>query len=179
MPRFADPLITVSDSGRFFFTMLPPHWNEQAKITREPFGVAYELRDDGSLRELWRVKGWYAFKCFLSNDGRYLVAIYDWPGGQKPSREDVAVVFYDRGKRLGQFSTADLVKDASKVEPSVSHYEWFFRPKEIEEEFPGPEAPRNPENTFGLTTVDGISYTFDVTRGAITATKQVVIPPAE
>lgn len=173
MPRLPVRYVTVSASGRCFFTMLPPQWKEQGEIAREPFGVAYELRDDGSLHELWRVEKLYAFRCFLSNDGRYLVAVNDWPASTKVSKEDLALIFYDRGKLLRQFSTADLVKDKRKVRPSASHYEWFYQPKELEEEFPGPEAPVycDPENTFVLTTVDGISYTFDATKGEIAATK--------
>lgn len=145
-----------------------------------PVGIAYELHEDGSMRELWRLKGWYFFKCFLSDDGRYLVAVSEFPVRQKHSREDLAVVFYDRGKLLRQFYVADLVKDASKVDPSEALREWFFRKREIAKEFYGPEDPRFiGENSFSLTTVDGISYTFDATRGAITATRQVVIPPVE
>lgn len=179
-PRVAVPLVTVSDSGRFFFTLLPPLWNEQGKTTQKPFGVAYELRENGTLHELWRTKGWYAFNCFLSDDGRYLVVVSEFPVRQKHSREDLAVVFYDRGKLLRQFSVADLVKDASKVDPSASLREWYFRRREIAEESPGPEDPCfTRENNFSLTTIDGISYSFDTTRGAITATKQVVIPLVE
>jgi hypothetical protein len=178
MPRRSDPLVTVSASGRCFFTILPPHWNNHGEVTREPFGVAYELRDDGSLNELWRVKGWYSFRCFLSDDGRYLVRLNDWPVGHKLSKEDAAIAFYDRGKLLRQFSTADLVKDETKVHPSASHYEWFFRPKELAEDFPGPEAPQyaDPTNTFCLTTVDGITYTFDATKGEITASRRNPLP---
>jgi hypothetical protein len=178
-PRREVPMVTASQSGRCFFAMLPTHWKGPSEM-QGPFGIAYEQREDGSKRELWRLNGSYFFKCFLSDDGRYLVAICDWPIGRKPIKEDVAVVFYDRGKQIGQFSTADLVKDASKVDPSASHYQWCFWPKEVAEEFPGPEAPGyNSENSFRLTTVDGISYTFDVTRAAITATRHVVIPPVE
>jgi hypothetical protein len=179
-PRIAVPLVTVYDSGRFFFTMLPPLWTDQGKTTREPFGVAYELRDNGALHELWRTKGWYSFNCFLSDDGRYLVAVSDSPASQKPSREALAVVFYDRGKLLRQFFIADLVKDANKAGDSAYLREWFFRRREIAKDVPGPEDPCfTRENNFILTTIDGISYTFDATQGAITATTEVVIPPVE
>ena len=153
--------------------MLPPQWKEHGEVAREPFGVAYELWEDGSLHELWRVEKLYTFRCFLSNDGRYLVAVNDWPIGARVSKDDLVLIFYDCGKMVRQFSTADLVKDKSTVRPSASHYKWLFEPKELEEEFPPPTAPHydDPDNTFELTTVDGISYTFDATRGEITATK--------
>jgi hypothetical protein len=179
-PRMPTPIVTVSSSGRCFFALVPAQGGQHGETTRKPFGVAYELQESGALHELWRTEGWYAFTCFLSNNGRYLVALNDWPFGHEVSKEP-ALLFYDRGKLLGQFSTADLVKDKSKVRASASYYEWLFRPKVISEDFPGPEAPcySDPENTFDLTTVDGITYTFDATRGEIKATRSNPLPEEE
>ena len=115
-------MVTVSESGRCIFKLLPPQWDADGKVTRKPFGIAYELGDSGIFRELWRVEGWYAFRTFLSNDGRYLVRMGDWSFGSEPSKEDMAVAFYDGGKLLAEFSTSDLVKDKTKVLATVSHY---------------------------------------------------------
>lgn len=159
-PRREVPMVAASQSGRFFFAMLPTHWKGPSEL-QGPVGIAYELHEDGSMRELWRLKGYYFFKCFLSDDGRYLVAVSELLAGQKPSREATAVVFYDRSKLLRKFSIADLVKDTSNVGPSASLREWFFRKREIAKEFYGPEDPCFiGENNFSLTTVDGISYTI-------------------
>ena len=171
------PKVTVANSGRCIFKLLPPHWNDKGKITRKPFGIAYELQDSGSFRELWRVEGWYAFRTFLSSDGRYLVRMGDWAVGSEPSKEDLAVAFYDRGKLLAQFSTADLVKDKTKVVASVSHYMWLAhevalfgpdRDKKVRQ--PVPELDY--DNNFHLKTCDGIEYTFDITTGKIRETKR-------
>jgi hypothetical protein len=174
-PPTPRPFVTVSGSGRCFFTLLPPGCNERGETTRKPFGVAYELAENGALHELWRTEGWYAFTCFLSDNGRYLVVLNDSPGGHELSN-DPALLFYDRGKLVGKkFSTADLVKDKTKVRPSVSHYQWLFDPSDLEDELPPhPQAPHycSSDNEFFLTTIDGVSYTFDAARGEIRESKQ-------
>jgi len=174
-PAPPEPRLTVSASNRFAFSMLPPHWNSKGDITRQPFGTAYELQDDGSFRSLWRVTGWYAFQCFLSDDGRYLVRMGGWAVGKQPSKQDLAVAFYDRGKLLKQFSTADLVKDKTKVVASTSHYLWLacetvqFGPDRDQKRTEPP--PTLVDDTFQLKTCDGIEYTFDIKTGKITDTK--------
>jgi hypothetical protein len=168
-PRMPTPRITVSSSGRCFFTLLPPQFDGRDGTTRKPFGVAYKLEESGALHELWRTEGWYAFTCFLSDNGLYLVVLNDSPMGHELSK-DPALLFYDRGKLLGQFSTADLVKDKTKVRSSASHYQWLFDPSDLEDELPAHPAGPNyadQENEFVLTTIDGVSYTFDATWGKL------------
>lgn len=171
-PADPRPQVTPSNSGSCFFSILPPHYKDvggpMLKVTRQPFGAAYELRDDGTLTKLWSVKGWYAFRVFLSDDGRYLVRMGDWPMGDKPSKDDLAVAFYDRGKLLKQYSTADLVKDHTKVRASVSHYRWLYIPKP--EETDEILSYDNYEQKFHLKTIDGIRYIFDARTGNIQTT---------
>jgi hypothetical protein len=174
-PAPPTPRVMVSASGRYFFSILPPHWNDKGQITRQPLGTAYELQDNGSFRTLWRVTGWYAFQCFLSDDGRYLVRMGDWAFGHEPSKEDLAVAFYDRGKLLREYSTAELVKDKTKVVTTVSHYFWLaseaarFGPGRDEKHYEPP--PTLDDDKFLLKTCDGIEYRFDVTTGKIEQTK--------
>jgi hypothetical protein len=159
------PYVAVAPRGAAYFKMIP----REAKWG-DGFGIAYRLRRDGSDEELWRTDGWYSFEVFLSYDGDYLVAMGPWSIGHEPSKEDLAVAFYRRGKLLRQYSTADLVKDKSKVRASVSHYMWLAR--DIER---FPETKKDPEselsvswdNTFRLKTCDGIVYEFDMTTGEI------------
>jgi hypothetical protein len=171
-PAEPTPQITTSRSKTFFFTMAPPKYKDVGetywKLIREPFGAAFELREDGTFRELWTVKGWYAFEVFLSDDGRYLVRMGDWPTGERPSKDHLAVAFYDRGKLLAQYSTADLVKDPTKVLRSVSHYVWLHGGVTSQGE---PPHYSDANNTFHLKTIDGIEYTFDATTGKITRQK--------
>lgn len=165
--------ITASGSGAFIFKLHPGVNNAKGATIREPFGIAYEVKENGDLQELWRVEGWYAFKTFLSNDGRYLVRMGDWAIGKAPSKHNLAVAFYDKGKLVAEYSTADLVKDKTKVFVSTSHYMWLahevasIRPnRTIMGQQPLPYL--DSENFFHLKTCDGISYKFDVRTGDFT-----------
>jgi hypothetical protein len=133
-------------------------------------GTAYRVRADGSDEILWRTEGWYSFEVFISRDGMYLVAMGPWNEGTEPKKEDMAVAFYREGKLLKQYSTADLVKDKSKVLASISHYRWLARDVDRMA-----EGKRDPDaelriigvNTFRLKTCDAITYEFDLTTGEI------------
>jgi hypothetical protein len=168
--------VTVSDSGRYIFKMVPEQKNEQWETIRQPYGVAYEIKDNGSFRELWRVKGWYEFSTELSDDGRHLVRVNGWPRGGGVSKENLAIAFYDRGKLLAQYSTADLIKDATRVFATVSHYEWLANTG-CGADFSASSPYLTADNLFILETVDGISYTFDITTGKITHTEIRYLPP--
>lgn len=121
------PLVTASASGSLFFKMVPPKGhveNDKYVLDRQPFGVAYRVDEDGRLIELWRTQGWYTFQAFLSNDGHFLVRMGPWSEGKEASVEDLAIAFYQDGKLLKDYSTADLLKDKSAVRRTVSHYRW-------------------------------------------------------
>ena len=177
------PRVTVSENAQFIFKQLPAARDKDYKVIGEPWGAAYELEKDGTFRELWRVEGWYAWTMHLSNDGRYLVRMGNWARGSEPSPRNLAVAFYDNGKLLTHYSTADLVKDKTKVSASVSHYVWLAY--QVQARHRGPE-PRIPEprpkldyaNKFHLKTCDGISYTFDATTGQIIKTEGPLPPPS-
>jgi hypothetical protein len=159
------PYVAVAQRGTAYFKMIPREgkWGDGS-------GIAYRLRRDGSDEELWRTEGWYSFEVFLSYDGDYLVAMGPWSIGHEPSKEDLAVAFYRKGKLLRQYSTADLVKDKSKVSASVSHYMWLARDVERfpdSKEDPEAELRVSWDNTFRLKTCDGIVYEFDMTTGEI------------
>lgn len=155
----------ASQSGQYYFKMLPAkrEWQENKYvITREAFGVAYTIDEDGNFKELWRTSGWYSFELFLSEDGQYLVRMGPWNGGHEPKKEDIAVAFYKNGKLLKEYSVVDLVKDKSKIQATVSHYFWL-------DKSPGSEAKRrlDRDNVFYLKTIDGIAYQFYATTGKI------------
>lgn len=165
-PAQPSPYVAIASHGAIYFKMIPRHEGEWG----DGFGIAYRLRPDGSDEELWRTDGWYSFEVFLSDDGEYLVAMGPWSIGQEPSKEDLAVAFYHRGKLLRQYSTADLVKDKSKVLASVSHYKWLAR--DIERYTDAKKDPESElriswDNVFHLKTCDEIVYEFDVTTGKI------------
>jgi len=156
----AIPVVTASAFGPCFFASTPKGKGS---------GAAYELQPDGSFRRLWKVTGWFTGPVYLSQNGRYLVRMGDWAIGSGPSTDDLAVAFYDRGKRLARYSTADLVKDPSKVVQSTSHYCWLanenlFSPDRHKEPAP---ALNDDSQRFALKTIDGIIYVFDITTGKI------------
>ena len=160
------PIVIVSPSAQCFLTLLPGR-PERGQRTKEPFGRAYKLQDDGQIRELWQVEGWYSFhECFLSDDGRYLVRVIDSPGGSKVSKDDLTIAFYDRGELLRQFSTADLVRGEKDGLGSVRYSRGPSEP-EVESSWPAFDLSAFGDNTFRVTTVDRITYAFNVTTGEI------------
>lgn len=171
------PLVFTSDSGSdVAFTMIPPKYGKDYKIEKEAFGVAYKVGDDGSLKELYRTDGWYSFQVFVSRDGRHLVRMGLWSVGHEPAKDDLAVAFYEDGKLLKEYSTADLVKDITKVVPTTSHYFWQA-PSPVDDKVTEAEQLRlrlhiDYTNTFELHTIDGWTYAFDVTTGKINSTRK-------
>lgn len=170
LPAFGDdemmpfPYAAASDSGRQVFVMSPAIMAGQKAM-----GIAYSVGLEGSLHELWRTEGWYSFRVFISDDGESLVRLGPWIRGSTLSLEHLAVAFYRHGELLKQYSTADLVKDPTKLRVSVSHYHWLLtdtiRPPAA---YVGVVEPGiGYDGSFRLTTVDGIVYRFDLGTGAI------------
>jgi len=171
------PLVFASrPSSAAYFVMVPTKFDKDYKIIREAFGVAYRADEDGKPQELYRVKGWYSFEVYLSDDGTYLVQMGPWSVGSEPEKEDLAVAFFKNGKMLKSYSTADLVKDPSKVAPTTSHYFWQA-PSPLDDSIDPAEAmallPRlDYDNHFNLSTIDGWTYVFDAKNGKIIQRKK-------
>jgi hypothetical protein len=185
-PSYADqeqspiPLAFASEpSGDAVFTMIPAKFDAKGKVVSEPYGVMYRLQRNGALKEIYRIKGWYSWKVYVSEKGQYLVQRGPWNRGQRPEKDHLAVAFYKDGKLLKRYSTAELVKDHSKVRSSVSHYEW-----EAEGSIENPSGDRIASLTagfsydytksFSLHTIDGWTYSFDVETGNIRSSEKTV-----
>ena len=179
-PAMPTPRVTVSKGGQCIFKQIPAQRNSEWAVTNNAFGIAYRLETDGTFRELWRIEeGWYAFSTFLSDDARYLVRMGNWAVGQEPSARNLAVAFYDKGKLLAEYSTADLVRHKTKVARSVSHYTWLAHEVEgfrNDATKPEPRPDLDWANKFHLKTCDGISYVFDATTGKIVTATRNGIP---
>lgn len=155
------PLVFVNRYGSdVMFSMIPAQYDASYKMTREAFGIASRLNEDGKFVELYRTSGWYSSEVLVSHDGKYLVRMGPWSPGHTPKKDHLAVAFYMNGKLLKSYSTVSLVKDPTKVMASVSHYMW--------------QAPQNAlspgldyDNKFKLQTIDGWTYEFDATTGDI------------
>lgn len=157
---------TASPQGGYIFCMVPKY--EYSPYKDLSYGIAYELLPTGRLKELWRTQDWYSFQVFLSDDGRHLVRMGPWSFGHEPGPTDLALAFYEDGKLLKSYSTAELVKDHSKVSRSVSHYTWQAGRPNMGETIEERSYPYlDWDNRFYLKTIDGIVYRFDVTTGAI------------
>lgn len=157
------PLVRSNRSGRSYVRMLP---DPEAPFDRERGSIAcFDVGTDGDTQR-WSASGWYAYEVHLDADASHLVRIGNWPRGQAPSDEHLALAFYRDGELLARYSTRDLILDPSKVLPSVSHY--GFRDGQHPPRFVQP-------GRFELTTVDRVQYTFDATTGKEIGRRQ--LPP--
>ncbi len=155
------PRISTAREFPFIFVMVPEVRDESGKIRSEARGTAYMVTPDGTFQQQWTVSGWFAWETYLSEDGRYLIRKGLWPEGAAPSKNDLAVAFYDNGKLIRSYSTADLIKDPKAVRVSVSHYDWEL-PEDSDR-----QIRVYIEATFALKTIEGVKYTFDVRTGNI------------
>lgn len=174
-PSAPEERIFTSDTEpTVIFRMVPAKYDKGYKVQREAFGVASKWEEDGNLKVLYRTKGWYSFRVFVSRSGRYLVRMGPWSVGSEPTKDDLAVAFYKEGKLLKKYSTAELVKDKSKVIASTSHYFWRA-PSPLDDGITKVERLKfrlhlDDTNVFDLHTIDGWTYSFDVTTGKIKST---------
>jgi hypothetical protein len=173
--------VATSPSGKFYFEMVPPQW-ENGALKNNGFGVACRLLRDGSNKEMWRTDNWYSFEVFLSEDGNYLVRMEPSILGHEPSKDDLAIAFYKNGSLLKQYSTADLVKDKTKVVATVSYYRWQASDVEREKKIASGANIKDElaeprllwmDNTFRLKTCDDIVYVFDIATGNIKSSNPV------
>jgi hypothetical protein len=164
--------VAAAWDGRYYFKMIPgkrpePYryltGEERDAVEIGSIGIAYEVLPDGSSKELWRTEGWYSYRVYLSRDGNCLVRMGPWNRGQEPSKDDLAIAFYRKGKLLKEYSTEQLMRDKSKVQKSISHYRWI----EYQHE---PEI--RSDGYFHLRTLDGMSYSFDIETGEIKEAKK-------
>lgn len=157
--------VATAGEGVFYFKMVPKLIYPIDPQTVQGAGHAYRVLEGGQDELLWSTSGWYAYRVCLSDDGRYLVRLGNWPRGRAPSAEHLAIAFYDQGKLLKSYSTKDLILDPDKIQPSVSHYQ-FVRGTP---HFVGPYG-----YAFQLITADGVEYRFDVRTGAVSSRKKLV-----
>lgn len=153
--------VIVSEGRKHFFCMIPPKTdkkNGRYIQTQTPKGTLYELKENGELKPLWEVNGWYSFNTYLSYKGRYLVSVDSFHSGYKPTNSDIALRFFDKSKLIKKYTTADLVKDGEEVGVSTSHYSWvsfFIEPK------------IDIDNKFTINTYSKEKLTFDVRTGKL------------
>lgn len=153
------PYVINSADGSHYFKMVPyPRdvWNK-AKAT----GTLYKVRS-GKDKVIYRVSGWYSFQVFISNNGKYLIRMGDWPSGT-PTADHLAVAFYVDGQQKKSWSTLDLLKNPDMVPRSISHYRWLEKA----------DSSYILTEMFSVDTVEKVRITFDITNGEIKFTELV------
>jgi hypothetical protein len=153
------PWILPAEQGLVFFVMHPSP--SDSKIDHPGNGVCYRLAGDGTLKELWRVSGWYCSKGYLSDSGEVLVRLGPWATDLE-HHTDLAVAFYKNGKLVKKYRVNELVKNKQKLRYSSSHYSWLAARSNFPNGFHGDE--------FILTLIDKTRYSFDINTGEITGT---------
>jgi len=165
-PNTPTPWIAVSEQRTSIFKMIPAGWPDWPYEGKSPaVGIAYVLDEKGDLQELWRMEGSYHYEGYISNDGRYLVGLGPRGGDDTEKYSDQAIAFYDRGKLLKDYRVNELIKDVTKLEHSVSHYQW--RPEKQTQ--PTGFHPFWEQTSFHLVLVDKTAYNFETATGKITA----------
>ena len=74
-----------------------------------------------------------------------------------PADFDLAMEFYSNGRLIKKYNIKELVKDHSKITRSISSAWWRNTDTEIFQD----------QNTLQITTVDNLTYTFDIATGDI------------
>ncbi len=175
-PPRPDPLVFTSDYGSdVLFTMVPAQHDKEKDVIKPAFGVAYRVGKDGKFTELYRTTNWYSFEVHISVDGKHLVQMGPWNIGSGPSTNHLAIAFHKDGKPLKSYSTAELIKDPKQVEVSTSHYRWqapSSRIKLTADQVLQLQPKLSYDDKFTLHTIEGWTYVFDVTTGAIVSTNK-------
>jgi len=154
--------ITASSYGNHYFKMIPSkvrYEDNKQIIESEAYGVAFQLDMDGTEKEIWRVKEWYSFENYLSDDGQYLVRMGNWHSGCGTSEDDLAIAFYKNGIEIKRYSTADLINNNKSIACTVSHYFWLSK----DDSYPKIQYRDN----FHLKTIENEILIFDITNGEL------------
>ena len=143
----------ITENGEYIFVMLRPE-DQQAKEysdLRKNYKVSGLYRNDGSSEPLWTVD-WYAFGVIPDSDGRHLMRWGPWAS----STDQLALSFYEDGKEIKRYLVWELVCDETKLERSVSHFQWASGSNYDEA-----------QGTLQLTTHDDRTYHFLLETGEI------------
>lgn len=96
----------------------------------------WDLIEKSSSRVVYRIDGnlgprakLWAMSAFVSDDGRYVVAIDDYSEQDFAANPEV-LYFLNDGRPFRSYKLTDLV-DTKFVEASVSHFRWLIHPKAI------------------------------------------------
>jgi hypothetical protein len=103
-----------------------------------------------------------AFHVIVADDGHHIARIGPWP--LKDDYEELAIDFFEDGKRIKSYSVRDLVGNKDWCLPkSWSHYRWI-------QEILQPGEPSHGTDKLIVKTLLGQTFDFDMSRGEIRET---------
>jgi len=152
---FVNAIFYDEEIAPYTYTIYSSNKDYSFKMNSDSSGIAYQIRNTRYKKEMWKTNGWYSFQTFITDDGKYLIRLGNWPRGESPSEKDLAIAFYNKGKLIKSYSTRELIKNDSLVVVTVSHY-MFMK-----------DEPSLTDYYFQLKTIDEIVYEFDVRTGEI------------
>jgi len=105
---------------------------------------------------------------FISSDGMYFVRVPIPLSADsrlaQPDEIEIALEFYEEGEVIKRYYISDLVKDESKLGYTTSMVLWTdMYAEKVEDVF----NHNLQNNTLAVTTIENITYTFDITTGEI------------
>jgi hypothetical protein len=155
--------VTEVGNGKYLFVMLATQSHGLDAGAPDDVGI---IETDSSLRKRYKESGlylpgrkeplwtvsWYSFEIYPASDGDHLVRLGPWAS----SVDQLALAFYSRGSEVKHYLIRDLIKNFTRVRPTVSHFFWM-------------ESHHFDDTgqVFHLKTVEGQSYRFSITNGEL------------
>lgn len=155
------PYVIELGGGSLEFHMTPDeNWYELAEGEIVIDSGLYSVNADGSLENIYTVNEYfYDVNMIMSSDGKYF-AVIPWADAD----QDTVITFYKDGKIQKSYGSSELMKDIENREYTASHYFWEKSDKRTFDDS---------TNLLSVTTLDGMTYTFDITTG------EIISAPAE
>ena len=137
---------TIWSANRRFFAVMEPD-NQITTIYRTIQG-----KQQGE--KVWSMYGWFRVAA-LTDDGEHLVAGY-WSMNVIPldyNKKQAMLYFFKRGELINHVTLDQIIRDFSKLQRTVSHYQWG--------NFEGLDKAGH----YVVETVEGRKIRFDVVTG--------------
>ena len=166
---FPMPSYMELEEGDKIFYMTPPRFEEDYPLT----GLYYNI---DPLQNIYLVSSTHQRddvdyfdkrNVFFSNCSMYFVYLtipWQKDRGFSSQQPEIVLQFYEKGNLIKQYTVSQLVKDESKLRYTTSMIFWLDIDAEKEEDV----FNYNPQNnTLIVTTIDKITYKFDIITGEI------------
>lgn len=102
------PVVTTSPNQRFFVKLMPARWaREKGTIVkkREAYAIAYDVKKNGHLQQIWSMKTPEYTNLYLSDNGRILTTVKSLVSGET---DKTALNIFYNGKKIRSYSPHNL-----------------------------------------------------------------------